>query len=444
MFHVKHILKSLKQAPFHEIVFYVFLFIIPFQTRTLFEPASAYIGSYFNYYQAFFLYLSDIVLFGCFMGWILFDHRPIRRKRLFWWIFAYFTWILLTLLHVERLGLGVSQALKWLEVLFLIIYVSETLKFKQFLVSSQILFVSAIFQALLAISQFHMQHMLSLSALGEYIAPLGTAGLATLDIGSEKIIRAYGTFPHPNVLAGFLVLAFISGLFLVSHATKWRKWGIWLGIFIIIAGLFLTFSRSAWLVTVMSGVAFLTYWVFKKKWKAVQQIVLVALVSCATIGILYAPYLQSRISETSTHSVSYEDRGFFNQLGLNTIVKQPIWGSGVGNYVEQQLTDNPGLADWQYQPPHNIFIEIAAESGLVGLVLFLGILFELFIGLRRGQFNELKFTVCCLAAAIILLGQVDHYFATIQQGRLLLGLVFGFMAALPNLKNETFPHETSD
>ena len=69
MFHVKQFINYLSNLKIHELLFYVFLFLVPIQTRILYNPSSAYISWYFNNYLAFFVYASDLILFVCFITW---------------------------------------------------------------------------------------------------------------------------------------------------------------------------------------------------------------------------------------------------------------------------------------------------------------------------------------------------------------------------------------
>lgn len=432
MFHVK----QFEKYSIHELLFYIFLFIIPIQTRILYNPEAAYINWYLNYHQAFFFYLTDIVLLACFSAWLIFD-RPsgkLFETKLFWLIIAFLCLILATLFHVKQPVLGLYQALKWAELLLLCIYIWQTLKTTiQFQIAGIVIFVSAALQAILGFFQFHVQHGLGLSWVGEYIGPFGTPGLATIDTVAGKLIRAYGTFPHPNILGAFLIFGLLIGFWLVSHGTRRFREAVSLGILLISLGLFATFSRLAWLAAALATISFIAYYFKTHRKQAAIAILIPVLVSCATIGLFFRADLKARVSDSSQTSVS--DRYFFDKLGLNIVKRFPTLGVGVGNYVAA-LTDLNKLEAWQTQPAHNIFIFIAAELGLVGLILFIIILYEIFSGLRNVPWEPLVFSLALLGILFLLIGQFDHYFLTIQQGRLIFFTMLGLIAALPNLYKE--------
>ncbi|MDP4001413.1 MAG: O-antigen ligase family protein [bacterium] len=464
MFHVKHSLlhnfKALswragvkhfiKTAKLHEVLFYLFVFLIPIQTRILYNPEKGYIDWYFSYHLGFFLYLSDIVFITLIVVWFLIE-KPVfnppatqsgeragiklRSNRL---ILALFALILVTLFHVKRLDIGIYETIKWLEVLLLVWYISSMFHKKHvFQVTLSILFISGVFQGILAISQFHVQHGLSLSFLGEYIAPICTSGLATINVMGSKIIRAYGTFPHPNVLGAFLTLSLINGYYLVSRASKYTKLLIGLGIILIISAVFLTFSRAAWFTSGAVSLVFLGYYLksyFKKHDSKLNLVILLTaiVVSCGTIYFTYNDLLVSRATE-DINTTAISSRSFFNKNGLEIFYKSPLLGVGVGNYVVV-AKDSFDLESWQYQPPHNIFIFLAAELGILGVALFIIILIEI---LKKAweQKNFLAFTLFTTMIIFILLSNFDHYFVTIQQGRLMFFTVLGLLIATQNLNH---------
>lgn len=447
MFHMK-LLNYLKEQPAHRILFYLFLFLLPIQTRILYLPEQAYVSWYFDYHLAFFFYLSDLVLTACFISWITFDPPELIKfleKRLILLILAFFSLILVTLFHVKLLSLGWYGTLKWLEFLGLIVYLCFTFVSRwQFEVALGFIFVSTIGQAIIGFWQFHVQHSLGLGFLGEYLAPIGTVGLATIETSAGKIIRAYGTMPHPNVLGAFLVLGLVAGLFLgyrlwdtrsclpampnlKLYSKAWQAGGT----IIIILGLFATFSRLAWVAGILAVIGFTVYCLWNNQKATVIAIIIPVIVSCATIGLLYQKHLKARVSDTNTASVS--DRNFFNLLGIDLVNNFPILGVGVGNYVEA-LKDLYPLEPWQNQPAHNIFIFIAAELGLLGAAMFVIIVVEIFSSFGKVASDPLAFSLAAIGIAFLLMSQFDHYFATIQQGRLMFAIILGLIAALPNLK----------
>ena len=118
------------------------------------------------------------------------------------------------------------------------------------------LVAGGLLEAALALAQFQTQAALVPPALGLPWLPRSDAALSgapvLLDARSARVLRAFGTFPHPNVLGGYLALALVclpllggrrrvewllwpagallaAGLWSHSHAAAgWRRRSGWL------------------------------------------------------------------------------------------------------------------------------------------------------------------------------------------------------------------------
>jgi O-antigen ligase len=427
MFHVK-------QTKIHLYLAYLFLFLIPLQLRILYFPDQAYISDYFSYQKAIFLYLSDLVLIVFILSWLLHEkpkfHVELRRIAFPLLILAF-----TGLFHVKQLNIGLYTGFKWLELIFLMFYMKHQFGIKEINIGTVLIFASAIIQATIAIFQFHVQHYLGLSLLGEYIAPLGTSGLSTIDVSGEKLIRAYGTFPHPNVLGAFLVFGLFMGLYIVSRETYWRRWVVSCGTILLVVGIFLSFSRIAWFGAGLALASFFFYNIYKKSYQKALTIVLIGLVSCGTIWGFYGKLLENRVFEFKPSSNSIVLRESFNQMAFEVFKNKPLLGVGIGNYIPT-LEEKVALEPWQYQPAHNIFLHLATEMGLVGVGFFLLLMYVCL----RSTWNKRKiligFTFLALGITFGIMSLFDHYFVTIQQGRLMFFAVLGFMWTVSNINLE--------
>ncbi|MBI4363341.1 MAG: O-antigen ligase family protein [Candidatus Doudnabacteria bacterium] len=420
---------------FSEIFLVSLLFLIPIQTRILYSPDKAYVSWYFNYHLAFFVYLSDLFLILCFTAYWIERRETNVSQTIKWLILAIILWASVSLLHVKHLDLGFYNLFKLVELLGLMVIIPSIIAKKGlFKVALWLILVAGVFQAVLGIWQFHVQHQLGLSWLGEYIAPLGTPGLATLDLFGQKIIRAYGTFPHPNVLGGFLLFPLSAGFFLVSHETNNKKRLI-LAIFLIIItfGIFFSFSRIAWIGAIMLYALALFYYIKNLMKPALISALLVLLISAMVMGLGYKSYIVSRATDVKdTRSIN--DRGLFNQFGIEAIKNSPFLGTGIGNYIPD-LISRKSLEPWQYQPPHNVYLFQAAELGLVGLGLFLALVYQIFKNAwSRWPKNETYFFLS-LVFVLLLIGLFDHYLITVQQGKLTLFTALGLLLGSAKLND---------
>jgi len=220
------------------------------------------------------------------------------------------------------------------------------------------------------------------------------------ELGGRVFLRPYGTFSHPNSLAGF----FLVGLILII---KNRQLSLWWKSLVAALGfcvLIISFSQVAWLA---AGVAFF-FFVFKKTrlvgWGLPLFLLIIFVV--ATFGLFFLKIDQ----------VEFQERVWLLKAALQMIGKSPFFGVGLSGFV-------PALPRfWQgkillLQPVHNLFLLVGAEAGLLGLALFSLFWFALF---KRAQKDQFLFLA---VLAIFLTGLFDHYWLTLQQNMLLLTLV---------------------
>lgn len=422
-----------------QLFFWLFLVSLPFGTRIIYNPASAYIEGIFSYHLGYFLYLSDILFVICFTVYLVENKAKISLSRigkvLFWGFMTYL--VLWSVFHVKHVNWPeIYQTAKYLELLGIVYLVSRMVNHRNFSIFALIVITLAVFQAILGLWQFHVQHMVGLTWLGEYLAPLGTPGLAMIDTAAGKLLRAYGTFPHPNILGAFLVVGLAFSLYRVSRET-WIMRRIWheISMALLILGIFVTFSRVAWIAAACVTLGFLIYTYLRSKQKRAGTIAFVTIVSCATILGVWNDLLFTRLSDIPA-SKSYQDRGAYNKQALEIFKSWPILGTGPGNYIpimRQMFHVEP----WQYQPPHNAFIFILAELGIIGLLFFIGFMWNAFRATWTGTQSDMKFVLLAASLALLAMSNFDHFLVTIQQGQLMLAVMLGSLYAYKNYDTTT-------
>ena len=130
-------------------------------------------------------------------------------------------WLVVDLLLISGNYFSISayQTLKFLELAALFIYIYFNLtSFKRILTTVSLLALSGLIQSLLAISQYFLQHSVFGSKwIGEIVLSPELPGVAKIVVDGDKIMRAYGTFPHPNILAGFLLITVFLSWYLLTN-----------------------------------------------------------------------------------------------------------------------------------------------------------------------------------------------------------------------------------
>lgn len=191
-------------------------------------------------------------------------------------------------------------------------------------------------------------------------------------VGYTDWLRAFGTFPDPHMLAFFLELTLP---FTLAQSVKCfklsAKWSLlWAGAAgLQLVALLLTFSRGAYLGLIAGGLAVLGVFIYKKRQRYdFRHVKIIA----ATLGFLAlilmlinSPFL-SRLQNLSDPAAT--NRFDLWQSAFEIITQNPITGVGLGGFAFEV---DPTAA---YRTPiyaHNLFLDIGAELGLVGLTLFL-------------------------------------------------------------------------
>lgn len=207
-------------------------------------------------------------------------------------------------------------------------------------------------------------------------------GVASWTVLGEVWLRAYGTFSHPNSLAGFVLVAM--GLAdRLKVGSKWWKIGVFsLGVFLLgISG-----SRLAWLALVVWAI------VKFRSWAVCLVLMLAVALSWGKLGGWEEASWNKRIIQ-SVEAVKISGENW-------------LLGVGLGN----------GVVALPYQPVHNVWLMLVLELGVVvGLGAALG-----WWRLRK----ELGWAVW-LGLTVLMLG--DHYLVSLVQNRLSLFLLFGLI-----------------
>lgn len=288
---------------------------------------------------------------------------------------------------------------QWLTVFFL--FKKNQLPPKSILLT---LFFSSLIQLFLAVYQFISGHAFQgiFYFLGERYFHLGTIGIAKIVFSGKEFLRSYGTFSHPNSLAGFYLLLYT---FLLTEKVQKQDFllkNVLLLIFTVLV--FISFSKAAIAVLI-----FITL-IFQLRQKSFCRICVIArllvLIVCGGIFFL-----------GQTDPLSLAKRIELSSQALKIIKYHLLFGVGLNNYLLAQTNFNSRYFGLFNQPVHNLFLLVFAEIGLLDLGL-------LTIMIKNHLWKLLKKNYL-LILAIVLTGMVDHYWWSLTQNFFLTAVVFG-------------------
>lgn len=292
-------------------------------------------------------------------------------------------------------------------------------------------------QATIGIGQTIQQRSLGLASLGELALDPAWSGVSIVWADGTRYLRAYGLSDHPNILGGCLAfgLVLLAGWY-VTAETKWHVpiSGLWaLGVL----GLFLTFSRSAWLA--LGGGLLLIALILLKNGQTGAgrnwlNLILAGLIVVFPFVWQHADYLGVRLNwrdsftQVADESRSVHERQALNSVANHIFADHALTGVGVGTFpvaLRQQAPDFP----FNYQPPHIALLEAAAETGLFGaLFYFLALVtpwLALWFNRRQLRFSPHLVAISGALAAVTLVGFFDYYPWLLGPGRLWQWLAWG-------------------
>jgi putative inorganic carbon (hco3(-)) transporter len=266
-------------------------------------------------------------------------------------------------------------------------------------------------------------------------------------IGETNDYRLSGPVGDPNFFAQVMVVLALLGVERLLHEKRlfWKIMAAWAAAASTLTVVF-TFSRGATIALALALIIF--FWIYKLK--PAQFIVIL------TLGIamlLFAPstYYQRVLSIAdilpSNGEINlYKDRAIQGRASENLtawvmLMDRPLTGVGLNNfsYLYQDYTKTLGLApSATNRSPHNLYLEVAAETGVIGLTVFLimvvlamrSILYarKRFIAAGMEEYANLA-TGFAIAFAGYLLAALFVHAAYPRYFYLLIGIAF----ALPNL-----------
>ncbi|MBK7895805.1 MAG: O-antigen ligase family protein [Anaerolineaceae bacterium] len=306
-----------------------------------------------------------------------------------------------SILDAPSYNFGLRELLKWLEMLAIMLLVVDRVQVwrarhggRPLLWLLVALFAAGLSQAVLGLYQFAIQ-------------PNGPEHFLVLG----RFYRAYGTFNQPNPFGGFVNFTAVLGLgILLSYLWELRDWRLeikrrqspisdrqspnWLPFLAVIfvtgialAAVIASWSRGAWLSLAVATAVMLLFWP-RKLW---QGGLLLALGGLLLLGGMQVGLVPASISERITsfsedlrfgdvrgEDITDENYAVLERLAhwqaaLEMAQDQPWLGVGFGNY-EPAYADY-ALLNWPYPlgHAHNYYLNLLAETGVVGLLAYLGV-----------------------------------------------------------------------
>lgn len=185
-----------------------------------------------------------------------------------------------------------------------------------------------------------------------------------VNLGGATVLRATAVFPDPHVAAYFFG---ISGFLALGMLRMTGRSGYLLVAAIIFFADLLTFSRGGTLGLLAGSLAYLALsnpTIFTSQKYRLR----LAIFSGVLLLIFFSPPVFNRfLSSFSLSDTSSTERIALWKEAAEVIGERPMLGVGLGNYL---ATARPLYASGTPFYAHNLYLDVATEVGLIGLILF--------------------------------------------------------------------------
>ena len=270
----------------------------------------------------------------------------------------------------------------------------------------------AIGSAGVGMAQFSLQFFLSIEQLFPWwtqsILPffLGKnfAGVVSeypsllVNLSGITIMRASAFFPDPHMHAFYLGLALPIGFF---FAWRTQSVGWLLGTILILVADILTFSRGSYLGLLVAFCT--TTLLFRQKLtRRIQNGIWVSISIIMLIVLIPNPITERFWSGFSLEDGSVSSRLVIYTEALQYLQEYPLVGVGLGNYP---LVVKPTASEREPIYAHSVWLDIAVETGLLGLVFFVGFFFlTLYRVYYKWESTRNTFSLAVLASLTLFFG----------------------------------------
>lgn len=323
--------------------------------------------------------------------------EPLLVTRTLWWMLAFLVALLLSAVFAQDRSTSLQVVEVFLtEGLLLYLLITNVIRSPNALRQAMWVLILAglVMGALSVVQEQTNTYTNTYGGLAQ--VNFGTSDPSALVENSSVRPRLAGPIGEKNRYAQILLVLFPLALF-----RFWRERSPWLralaliATFFIVAGMLLSFSRGgAVALLVIVGVLVAMRYVSLKG-------LMLSLGALVVAVLIIAPSYFARLESIggvegllSNDSSAVPDGAIVGRTtaqlaAWSTFLAHPIVGAGPGNFFtvySQTYANEVGLAYFdEARRAHNLYLETAADDGLLGLAAMLGIMFSSVIGLWRAR-----------------------------------------------------------
>lgn len=298
-------------------------------------------------------------------------HAPLRMPGELVWAAIFVAWGLLATLSAVDLEIAIRQLLQLVVAVCLALVVTTLVR--DLGLVRQLLWL-----------------LVGVAAASTLPALLGGQGFRAAYGGAVVSGRLEGTFTQPNQFGSFTMVTLLLGIALALGARSARERLLALvATAPLVLGLLLSLSRSSW-IGVIFGIAVLVVLL-----PAARRTLVLAAVPLAAVAVAIGAFAPdepqvsvvgarlSTLAETGGGN-PYDSRPRIWAEGVREVKLDPLTGHGPGGFVVMSVRSASGAQTIQAEHAHNVLLTAAAEYGLPGALLLVGLTASCGALVRRG------------------------------------------------------------
>jgi O-antigen ligase len=317
----------------------------------------------------------------------------------------------LSLFKAEDLTIGIKRIIYFANLAMLFFVVRSVAKKIGFLKIAKNVLVSGVLITVVGFIQLFMAYVMQINDFVEFWAldvnrVLYGNAWSNIVIGANTWfayyadtihLRMFSSFPDTHSFPLYLMMVLVFAMTLLFKKYLKGKKDIFLFIFIFTAmfAIILTGTRGIWASFVFPATV-LFFWLFKKQVsKKTFKFLVVPFIIFLILLPISAPIFTSKqfkidtskevsskafserfMSMVDTEETSNKGRIYIWKESIKSIIKNPVLGVALGNFPVV-LKENVSAIK-SGASAHNIYLHIASELGLLGFLVFMLILYEIF------------------------------------------------------------------
>jgi putative inorganic carbon (hco3(-)) transporter len=278
-------------------------------------------------------------------------------------------WVAFSATQATEIALTIKETLKWMELALVYLFIVSEMgsSARQAMVLVVLLLAGAGIEAMLGSVQFVL-------GIGPGFFAIG------------RFMRAFGTFDQPNPYAGYLgmLIPLAIGVLMARPGKRMSYYLLAVGT-LSIAAVGMSLSRGAWMGIGLGIALMMALWSRRSRvMLAAGTVAATPVAALAFLNLLpdevttrlataldYFRFVDVTQEPLTSQNWAVMERMAHWQAAIDMIARNPLFGVGAGNY--------PAAYEWYALPgwvlplghAHNFYLNIAAETGIPGLVFYL-------------------------------------------------------------------------